>query len=253
MADVKPIPDGYSTVIPYISVKRASDAIAFYKKAFGAEEVLRMSMPDGKVGHAELKIGGSIVMLADEMNHPDAIAKSPGTLEGVTSSLSLYVEDCDALFNQAVAAGAKVRRPLTNQFYGDRNGILEDPFGHIWTVSTHVEDVPPDELKRRMDALAPKPPARAPSIFEVNYQEFLGIFRRATDLKKKIDPADKERWNKFVREHDIPEDGLMVKGKAGTMSGKIKLVIVDGFGKADGYYLYSTDDKFCLKYDLGRD
>ena len=155
MANVKqvnPIPPGYSTVVPYISVKNASDAIAFYKKAFSAEELMRMPMPDGKVGHAELKIGDSILMLADEMDHPDAIAKSPRTLGGVTSGLCLYVADCDALFNRAVEAGGKVRRPLTNQFYGDRSGTVEDPFGQVWTISTHVEDVPPDELRRRMEA-----------------------------------------------------------------------------------------------------
>lgn len=154
MANVKPIPDGYSTVIPYISVKGGDDAIAFYKKAFGAEELVRMPMPDGLVGHAELKIGGSILMLADEMNHPDAIAKSPATLGGVTSGLCLYVADCDVLFERAIDAGAKVRRALTNQFYGDRSGTIEDPFGHVWTISTHVEDVTPDEMKKRMATFA---------------------------------------------------------------------------------------------------
>lgn len=151
MTQVKPIPEGYSTVVPYFSVKGASDAIAYYQKAFGAKELLRMPMPDGTVGHAELKIGNSVVMLADEMNHPDAIAKSPRTLGGITSGLCLYVEDCDALFNRAVEAGGKVRRPLTTQFYGDRSGTVEDPFGQVWTISTHVEDVPPDEMRRRME------------------------------------------------------------------------------------------------------
>ena len=112
MANVKPVPAGYSTVVPYISVKGASDAIAFYKKAFGAEELMRMPMPDGTVGHAELKIGDSILMLADEMDHPDAIAKSPRTLGGITSGLCLYVADCDTMFNRTVEAGGKVRRPL---------------------------------------------------------------------------------------------------------------------------------------------
>ena len=154
MAQVKPIPEGYSTVVPYISVKGASDAIAFYKKAFGAEELMRMPMPDGTVGHAEIKIGDSIVMLADEMDHPDAISKSPRTLGGVTSGLCLYVADCDAVFNRAVEAGGKVRRPLTTQFYGDRSGTVEDPFGQVWTISTHVEDVPPDEMQRRMEKFA---------------------------------------------------------------------------------------------------
>ena len=154
MAKVNPIPAGYSTVVTYISVKGASDAIAYYKKAFSAEELVRMPMPDGKVGHAELKIGDSILMLADEMDHPDAIAKSPRTLGGVTSGLALYVADCDAVFNRAVEAGGKVRRPLTNQFYGDRSGTIEDPFGHCWTIGTHVEDVPPDEMQRRMAEFA---------------------------------------------------------------------------------------------------
>jgi PhnB protein len=152
MANVKPIPEGYSTVVPYFSVTGASDAIAYYKKAFGAEELMRMPMPDGKVGHAELKIGDSIVMLADEMDHPDAIAKSPRTLGGITTGLCLYVADCDAMFNRAVEAGGKVRRPLTTQFYGDRSGTVEDPFGQVWTISTHVEDVAPDEMLRRMKA-----------------------------------------------------------------------------------------------------
>jgi PhnB protein len=156
MAQVKPVPEGYSSVVPYISVKGASDAIAFYKQAFGAQELMRMPMPDGKVGHAEIKIGDSIVMLADEMDHPDAVAKSPHTLGGVSSGLCLYLADCDAVFNRAVAAGAKVRRPLTTQFYGDRSGTVEDPFGQVWTVSTHVEDVPPDEMRRRMEEFSKK-------------------------------------------------------------------------------------------------
>ena len=154
MAQPKPIPTGYSTVVPYFSVKGASEAIAFYQKAFGATELMRMPMPDGTVGHAELKIGDSIVMLADEMDHPDAIAKSPRTLGGITTGFSLYVDDCDAVFNRAVEAGGKVRRPLTTQFYGDRSGTLEDPFGQVWTVSTHVEDVAPEEMKRRMEEFA---------------------------------------------------------------------------------------------------
>ena len=156
MANVKPIPEGYSSVMLYFSVKGASDAIAYYKKAFGAEELVRMPMPDGKVGHAELRIDGSIVMLADEMDHPEAIAKSPRTLGGVTSGLVLYVADCDAVFQRAVEAGGKVRRPLANQFYGDRSGTIEDPFGQVWTIATHVEDVSPAEMKKRMDAFSAK-------------------------------------------------------------------------------------------------
>jgi len=152
MASVKPIPDGYSTLIAYISVKGGIDALAFYKQAFGAEELVRMPMPGGLLGHAEIKIGDSILMLADEMDHPEAIAKSPRTLGGITAGLCLYVADCDAVFKRAVDAGAKVRRPLTNQFYGDRSGTIEDPFGHCWTISTHVEDVTPEEMRKRMEA-----------------------------------------------------------------------------------------------------
>jgi len=155
---VKAVPEGYSTVTPYLSVASASDAIAFYKKAFGAEEVMRMPMPDGRVGHAELQIGDSRVMLADEMpDMPDAIAKSPRTLGGVSVSLCLYVADADAVFKRAVDAGAKVRRPLADMFYGDRTGVVEDPFGQVWTLMTHVEDVSPEEMKKRMDAQRPKP------------------------------------------------------------------------------------------------
>jgi PhnB protein len=153
-AKVKPVPEGYRTVTPYLSVKGASDAIAFYKKAFGAEELVRMPMPDGRVGHAELQIGDSRVMLADEMPEMgDAVTKSPRSLGGTTFGLALYVPDVDAFFKRAVDAGAKQMRPLANQFYGDRSGVVEDPFGHIWTIATHVEDVSPEEMKKRMDAL----------------------------------------------------------------------------------------------------
>ena len=147
---VKPVPDGYHTITPYISVKGAARALAFYKDAFGAEELYRLDMPDGRVGHAEIRIGDSRLMLADEMPEmPDAVTRSPQTLGATTTGLSLYVDDVDARFARAVAAGAKMKRPVTNQFYGDRSGTLEDPFGHIWTIGTHVEDVSPEEMQRR--------------------------------------------------------------------------------------------------------
>jgi PhnB protein len=153
-AKVKPVPDGYHTLTPYISVKGASEAIAFYKKAFGAEELVRMPMPDGRVGHAELQIGDSRLMLSDEMPEMgEATTRSPRSLGGVTAALCLYVPDVDALFARALAAGAMERRPLKDQFYGDRSAVVEDPFGHLWTLATHVEDVSPDEMKRRMAAL----------------------------------------------------------------------------------------------------
>lgn len=149
---VKPVPEGYHTVTPYLIVKGAAGAIEFYKKAFGATELLRMPDPSGKIGHAEIKIGDSPIMLADEF--PERGVLSPQTVGGSPVSILLYVENVDALFKQAVAAGAKVTRPLQDQFYGDRMGGFTDPFGHQWHVATHVEDVAPEELKKRAAAAA---------------------------------------------------------------------------------------------------
>ncbi|MFN0018245.1 MAG: VOC family protein [Pirellulaceae bacterium] len=146
---VKPIPEGYHTATPYIIVNGAAAAIEFYKKAFNATELFRMAGPDGKIGHAEIKIGNSPIMLADESLEMGA--KSAKTLGGSPMFLMLYVENVDVLAAQAVAAGAKVVRPLQNQFYGDRSGTFEDPFGLWWTISTHVEDVSPEEMKRRSE------------------------------------------------------------------------------------------------------
>jgi PhnB protein len=152
--NVKPIPDGYSSITPYLNIKGAKRAIDFYKHAFDAEEIYRLEMPDGRIGHAELQIGSSRIMLADEMlEMPDIVVKSPATVGATTVGFNLYLEDRDARFAQAVAAGAKIKRPVQNQFYGDRSGTIEDPFGHVWTLSTHVEDVSPDEIKRRMAAM----------------------------------------------------------------------------------------------------
>jgi PhnB protein len=145
---VNPIPADYAGITPYLSVKGAADAIEFYKKAFGAIEMMRLPNPDGTLGHAEIKIGNALVMLADE--YPDYGNLSPKTLGGSSVRLHMYVEDVDTFFEKAVAAGAKVLIPLADQFYGDRSGRLEDPFGHVWLVSTHVEDVSPDEMERRM-------------------------------------------------------------------------------------------------------
>jgi PhnB protein len=150
---VKPIPEGYHAVTAYLSVKGGAEALAFYAKAFGAVEIYRMPMPDGRVGHAEIQIGDSRVMLADEFPEmPDPVALSPKSLKGTTIGLMVYLPDVDAAFRRAVEAGAKVRKPLANQFYGDRSGTVEDPFGHIWTLSTHVEDVSPEEMKKRMES-----------------------------------------------------------------------------------------------------
>jgi PhnB protein len=144
---VKSIPEGYHSVTPYLAIAGAADAIAFYKKAFGATEVMRMAAPGGKVGHAEVEIGGSRIMLSDE--YPDMGFLSPKTTGGSPVGLHLYVEDVDAVARQAVAAGAKEVRPVKDQFYGDRSGTIEDPFGHVWHIATHKEDLSPDELKRR--------------------------------------------------------------------------------------------------------
>ena len=147
---VKPIPDGYHSVTPYLIVSAAADAIDFYKKAFGAVELMRMPAPGGKVGHAEIKIGDSAIMLADEF--PEMGYKSPTTLGGSPVSIMIYVDDVDTVFGQAIAAGGREQRPVKDQFYGDRSGTLEDPFGHVWHIATHKEDVSAEEMERRAGA-----------------------------------------------------------------------------------------------------
>ena len=148
---VSPIPEGYSTVTPYITISGASDALAFYKKAFGAEEVMCMKGPDGKVMHAEIRIGGSVIMLHDE--NPQWHALSPKTIGGSASSSMLYVPDVDAVMKAAEQAGATVTMPAADQFYGDRCGNLTDPFGHKWAIATHIEDGSPEEVERRAKAM----------------------------------------------------------------------------------------------------
>jgi PhnB protein len=147
MADVKPIPDGYPRVIPYLTIDGASAAIDFYTKVFGATERMRMPGPDGKVGHAELEFGDSVVMLADAF--PDMGAPSPRDVGGSPVTVMVYVEDVDATFDRALGAGATEERKVENQFYGDRSGSFVDPFGHRWFVATHVEDVAPEEMATR--------------------------------------------------------------------------------------------------------
>ena len=149
---VRPIPKGYHAVTPYLSVKGAASAIAFYKKAFGAKEIMRMPAPGGTIGHAEIQIGDSHIMLADE--YPEMNFRSPQAIGGTPVAINLYVQDVDRVVEKAIAAGAKVLRPVTDQFYGDRSGSLEDPFGHVWHVATHKEDIPMRELKKRAAAMA---------------------------------------------------------------------------------------------------
>jgi len=149
---VQAIPAGYHNITPYLMVRNAAAAIDFYKKAFNAVELMRFPGPGGKIMHAEVKIGDSPVMLADEM--PEEGHVGPQTLGGVGVSMMLYVEDVDTRFAQAIAAGATVKRPVQDQFYGDRTGTLVDPFGHVWSIGTHKEDVSMDEMQRRMAKLA---------------------------------------------------------------------------------------------------
>ena len=150
----KPIPQGFHSAIPYLTLNDAARAIDFYKRAFGAQEVMRMDGPDGKIGHAEIKIGDSIIMLADEM--PGSGNRSPQSLSGTTGGIFLYVENADKVFNQAVSAGAQVETPLADMFWGDRYGRLKDPFGHSWSVATHKEDVAPAEMSKRMQEFVAK-------------------------------------------------------------------------------------------------
>jgi len=147
---VKPTPDGYHSVTPYLIIEGAADAIEFYKRAFGATELFRFPSPDGKIGHAEMKIGDSPIMLADA--YPDKGYKGPKSLGGSPVSLMIYVEDVDTVFSQAVAAGATVKEAVSDKFYGDRLGTLVDPFGHVWHISTHKEDVSLAEMEKRAQA-----------------------------------------------------------------------------------------------------
>jgi PhnB protein len=146
---VKPVPDGYHTATPYLIINGATAALQFYKNAFGATELFRMDAPGGKIGHAEIKIGDSPIMLADE--YPDMGYRSPQAIGGTPVSIMLYVADVDAVFNRTVAAGAKVKQPVKDQFYGDRSGTVEDPFGHVWTIATHKEDLTPEEIGKRAE------------------------------------------------------------------------------------------------------
>jgi PhnB protein len=147
MSPVKPIPEGYPRVSPYLVVDDGAKAIDFYTQVLGATERMRMPAPGGKIGHAELQFDDSVVMLADAF--PEMGYQSPKKVGGTPVTIGLYVEDVDKTFDAAVQAGAKALRPVENQFYGDRSGQIEDPFGHRWSLSTHIEDVPPDEMAKR--------------------------------------------------------------------------------------------------------
>jgi PhnB protein len=147
---VKPVPEGYHSVTPYLAVDDAAAAIDYYKKAFGAQERVRMTGPDGRIGHAELAIGDSLIMLSDPM--PQASTRPPGDLGGTSGSVFLYVPDVDGVVQKSVDAGATVTMEVADQFWGDRFGVITDPFGHVWSIATHVEDVPPEEMEERAKA-----------------------------------------------------------------------------------------------------
>ena len=161
MAQVKPVPQGYHTATPYLTIKNAARALDFYKKAFGAQEVARMDAPDGKVAHAEIKVGDSMIMIAEEM--PGSGNRSPESLGGTTASIFLYVDNADAIFDRAVSAGAQVETALADMFWGDRYGRLKDPYGHSWGVATHKEDVAPAEMEKRMQEAMAKQAQRTQS------------------------------------------------------------------------------------------
>ena len=148
---VKPVPAGHHTATPYLAIKDGMKAVEFYKKAFGASETYKLTMPDGRLGHAEIQLGDSVIMRSDEF--PEFGGKAPPTLGGSPVAIHLYVEDVDAFFKKAVAAGAKERKPVADQFYGDRSGQLEDPYGHLWWVATRKEDVSPEEMQKRINAM----------------------------------------------------------------------------------------------------
>jgi PhnB protein len=150
MAKVSYIPKDYNSVTPYLIIKGAAKAIDYYKKVFGATELMRMPGPDGKVGHAELKIGNSIIMLADEHPGMGQGHSSAASMGGSPVSLLVYIPDVDKVVERATAEGAKIVKPVEDQFYGDRTGFIQDPFGHFWSVSTHIEDVSPKEMEERM-------------------------------------------------------------------------------------------------------
>lgn len=148
---VNSVPPGYHTVTPYLLIKGASDAIAFYVRIFGAEEITRLTAPDGRIGHAEIRIGESTIMIADE--HPEMDFLGPQSRGGTTVSLLIYVDHADDIFNAALDAGATELRPMCDQFYGDRSGTVTDPWGHVWSIATRLEDISPAELKRRFEEL----------------------------------------------------------------------------------------------------
>ncbi len=147
---VQPVPQGYHTVTPYLVVDDAAGAIEYYERAFGAKERVRMDTPDGRIGHAELEIGDSLVMLSDPF--PQASTRPPSELGGTSASVFLYVEDVDAVVKKAADEGATITMEVENQFWGDRFGTITDPFGHVWSIATHVEDVPPEEIAERAKA-----------------------------------------------------------------------------------------------------
>jgi PhnB protein len=153
---VKPVPEGYAALTPYLIVKGAAEALDWYKNALGAEEIMRMPGPDGRLMHAEMRIGNSVVMLSDEFPEMGTNWRSPATVGSITMALWMYIEDCDGLYKRAVEAGAKADQPPATMFWGDRYGRFTDPYGHSWAIATHVEDLSPEEIARRQERFMAK-------------------------------------------------------------------------------------------------
>jgi PhnB protein len=219
---VRPVPEGYHTVTPYLCVRGAAQALEFYKKAFGARELMRIAQPDGRVGHAEIQIGDSRIMLADEF--PEYGRRSPQSIGGSPVGIHLFVEDVDAMARQAIAAGAKVVRPVADQFYGDRLGMVADPFGHTWSISTHKEDVPPEEIRRRAAA-------------HLEQEHGVGAARRQEPTRGAV-PGAREGFNSvtpylavrraaelidFVKEAFEATETLRARGSAGGIHAEVRI------------------------------
>jgi PhnB protein len=223
VSKVKPIPEGYHSVAPYLMVRDAARAMEFYKQAFGATEVMRLRMPNGKIGHAEIQIGDSRIMLSDEF--PEYGNRSPEAFGGSPVIISLFVEDVDALASKAVANGAKILRPVSDQFHGDRSGRLMDPFGHVWIVSTHIEDVSPEEIERRAEAFmkeqvvsagekqAPTQPAKAAS----------GVREGFHTVTPYITAHEAPELLDFVKQAFGAEELLRTTGSAGGMHAEVRI------------------------------
>lgn len=235
ISKVKPIPEGYHSVAPYLAVRGAAAAIEFYKQAFGAKEVMRLRMPDGKIGHAEIQIGDSRIMLSDEF--PEYGNRSPEAFGGSPVTIHLWVEDVDVVARQAVAGGAKILIPVSDQFHGDRSGRLADPFGHVWIVSTHIEDVSPEEIERRAEAFMKQQAASAEGKREPAQptKAASGIREGFHTVTPYITAHEAPELLDFVKQAFGAEELLRTTGSGGGMHAEVRIddsIIMIGGGGA---------------------